>query len=67
MKYTIEILRDAADGREQLLHRATVEEISPRWVKTRAKQLLGGWRHRAASVARVLNRHGEELYRVTDT
>ncbi|MGH6672777.1 MAG: hypothetical protein ACRECE_05720 [Xanthobacteraceae bacterium] len=67
MKYTIEILRGAADGHEEVLHRTTVEEISPRRTKAKATQLLGGWRHRGASVARVRNHHGEELYRLRET
>lgn len=63
MKFTIEIVRAGAGGREDILHRTTVEEISPKRAKGKADQLLGGWRNRGASGARILNHHGEELYR----
>jgi len=63
MKFTIEVVRPGEGGREQVMHRTTVEEISPRRAKTKADALSLAWRKRGASAARVLNPHGEELYR----
>lgn len=65
MKFTVEVVRTGDRGCENVLHRVTVEEISPRRAKTKADQLLGTWRQRGASAARVLNPRGEELYRST--
>jgi hypothetical protein len=39
-----------------------MDEISPKWVKVKADQLLKVWRSRAALSVRVLNVRGEELY-----
>lgn len=63
MKYKIEVLRADEGGGESVLHRVVVDEISPRRTRTRAERLLGTWQRRGASATRVLNHHGEELYR----
>lgn len=60
MKFTIEVLRGAEH--EEVLYRASVDEISPKRAKTKANQLLGIWRGRGASRARVLNHQNEEIY-----
>jgi hypothetical protein len=62
MKFTIEVLLSRGVEREQVLYRASVDEISPKRAKTRADQLLRIWRGRGASRARVLNHQGEEIY-----
>jgi hypothetical protein len=62
MKFTIEVVRADEAGRVEVLHRSTADEISPKRVKVRADQLLGFWRNRGATSARVLNARGEELY-----
>jgi hypothetical protein len=67
MKFTIEIVRAASGEGEGVLHRTVVDEISPKRAKAKADQLLGGWRGRGASGARILNHHGEELYRTRTT
>jgi hypothetical protein len=67
MKFTIEIVRTVSGGREDVLHRSTVDEISPKRARAKADQLLGGWRGRGASGARILNNQGEELYRTKAT
>jgi hypothetical protein len=64
MKFTIEVVRVEA-GRQHVLHRTAVDEISPRRAKTKADQLRSAWRGRGATAARVLNPRGEELYRTT--
>jgi hypothetical protein len=67
MKFTIEIVQAVAGGREDVLHRTTVDEISPKRAKAKADRLLHGWRRRGASAARILNHRGEELYRTKAT
>jgi hypothetical protein len=62
MKFVIEVVRTAEGGREQTLHRSTLDEISPRRAKTKADQLMKAWGSRGASSVRVLNHRGEELY-----
>jgi hypothetical protein len=62
MKFMIEVVRPIEGGRDQILHRASVDEISPRRAKTKADQLINVWRNRGASFVRVLNHRGEELY-----
>lgn len=62
MKFTIEVVRAAEGGREQVLHRSTVDEISPRRAKAKADQLVKIWGSRGPASVRVLNHHGEELY-----
>lgn len=62
MKFTIEVLRAIEAEGQQVLHRTTVDEISPRRAKTDADLLLKAWRGRGATRARVLNPRGEELY-----
>ena len=62
MKFTIEVVHAVEGGRQQVLNRTTVDEISPKRAKTRADQLLNAWRRRGATAARVLNQYGEELY-----
>lgn len=63
MKFSIEVVRTSEGGREEVLHRSTVDEISPRRAKTKADQLVGIWSGRGATSVRVLNHRGEELYR----
>jgi hypothetical protein len=67
MKFTIEIVRTVSGEGEDVLHRTIVDEISPKRAKAKADQLLGGWRGRGASGARILNHQGEELYRTKTT
>jgi hypothetical protein len=62
MKFTIEVVRTDEGGRGDVLHRVSVDEISPKRVKVKADQLLRVWRNRGGSSARVLNPLGEELY-----
>ena len=62
MKFTIEVLHSRGAGREEVLYHASVDEISPKRAKVKADQLLGTWRGRGASRARVLNHQGEEIY-----
>jgi hypothetical protein len=62
MKFTIEVVRAVEGGRGEVLHRASMDEISPKWVKVKADQLLKVWRSRGALSVRVLNVRGEELY-----
>jgi len=40
MKFTTDVVRAGEGGRPDVLHRTTVEEISPRRVKTKADQLF---------------------------
>ncbi|HEX3938878.1 MAG TPA: hypothetical protein VHX43_15345 [Xanthobacteraceae bacterium] len=62
MKFTIEVVRTVEADGHHVLHRTTVDEISPRRAKTDADRLLKAWRGRGATRARVLNPRGEELY-----
>jgi streptomycin 6-kinase len=62
MKFVVEVVRTGESGRAEILHRVEADEISPKWVKVRADQLLTFWRGRGATAARVLNVRGEELY-----
>lgn len=62
MKFTIEVSRSGAGGPDEVLHRVTADEISPKRIKVRAEQLFQFWRGRGATSARVLNASGEELY-----
>ena len=62
MKFTIEVVCTIEGGRERILHRSTVHEISPRRAKTKADQLVKIWGSRGGTLVRVLNYNGEELY-----
>jgi hypothetical protein len=62
MKFIIEVVRAVEDGREEVLHRTAVDEISPRRAKTKADHLVRSWSRRGATLARVRNSRGEELY-----
>ena len=62
--FTIEIVRSKA-GEVEVLHRTTIDAISPKWAKGAAVNLMRSWRHRGADGARVVNRAGEEIYRWT--
>lgn len=62
MKFTIEVVRADQAGRGDVMHRVSVDEISPKRVKVKADQLLRVWRNRGAFSVRVLNPRGEELY-----
>jgi hypothetical protein len=62
MKFVIEVVRVDERGRDQVLHRSTADEISPRRAKTKAGQLIKTWSNRGASAVRVLNHRGEELF-----
>ncbi|MFY9695024.1 MAG: hypothetical protein WA776_22320 [Xanthobacteraceae bacterium] len=62
MKFTIEVVRAVEGGAQDVLHRATIDEISPRRAKTKADLLRSVWLGRGATVVRVLNPRGEELY-----
>lgn len=65
MKFTIEVVRAVESGPQDVLHRSTIDEISPRRAKTKADQLWSVWRGRGAVAVRVLNPRGEELYAKT--
>jgi hypothetical protein len=60
MKFNIEIVRD--DG--GVVHRVSVDEMSPRRAKTKAAALLNSHAGRGATGARVLNDKGQELYKL---
>ena len=62
MVFTIEVLRSGETGSEEVLHRAKVDEISPKRARTKAEQLLTTWRSRGATSMRILNPRGETLY-----
>jgi hypothetical protein len=62
MKFTIEVVRADDRGRGDVLHRVSVDEISPKRVKVKADRLFGIWRNRGASSVRVLNPRAEEVY-----
>jgi hypothetical protein len=62
MRFTIEVVRVGEGGREEVLHRVTVDEINPKRVKVKSEQLLSFWRSRGASSTRVFNPRGEKLY-----
>jgi hypothetical protein len=62
MKFTIEVVRADERGRSDVLHRVSVDEISPKRVKVKADQLLRVWRNRGALSVRVLNPRAEEVY-----
>jgi len=62
MKFTIEVVRADERGRSDVLHRVSVDEISPKRVKVKADQLLRFWRNRGALSVRVLNPRAEEVY-----
>jgi hypothetical protein len=62
MKFVIEVVRAVEGGQDEILHRSTVDEISPRRAKTKADHLIKTWGNRGASRVRVLNHRGEELY-----
>jgi hypothetical protein len=57
LKFTIELLREGA-----VIHRTVVDEIKPLRAKVAAGHLLSKWKHRGATVARILNPHGEEIF-----
>ena len=61
MKFTIEILR-IGDDCVEVLNRAEVHAIGPKWVKTRAQELLKAWKERSANGARVVNQTGQQVY-----
>lgn len=65
MKFTIEVVRADKSGPQDVLHRTTADEISPRRAKTKADHLWNAWRGRGATTVRVLNPRGEELYTAT--
>jgi hypothetical protein len=65
MKFIVEVIRAVEDGRTEVLHRVTAEEISPKRVKVKADRLIAVWRGRGATSARVLNARGEELYKTS--
>jgi hypothetical protein len=62
MKFTIEVVRADERGRGDVLHRVSVDEISPKRVKVKADQLLRFWRSRGALSVRILNPRAEEVY-----
>jgi hypothetical protein len=62
MRFIIEVVRAGGDGRVEVLHRFTADEISPKRIKVTADQLLNFWRKRGATSVKVLNARGEELY-----
>lgn len=62
MKFTIEVVRTAEGGRDEVVYRTSVDEISPRRAKTKADQLVKIWSTRGAASVRVLNHRDEELY-----
>jgi hypothetical protein len=60
LKFTIEILRDGS-----VVDRAVVDLMKPLRAKVAAERLLSAWEKRGATVARVLNRSGEEIFIIT--
>jgi hypothetical protein len=61
MKFTIEVLR-IGDESVEVLNRAELNAIGPRWDKARAQELLRTWKKRGANGARVVNKAGQQIY-----
>jgi hypothetical protein len=61
MKFTIEVLR-IGDGSVEVLYRTEFQALGPKWVKTRAQELLNAWKQRSANGARVVNQVGQQVY-----
>jgi hypothetical protein len=61
MKITIEVVRVDGTG-EEVLHRATVNVISPKWAQARAQRLINGWKARDANGVRILNPERHRVY-----
>jgi hypothetical protein len=62
MKFTVEVLRLSADTDAEVLHRVSIDRMSPKWAQSMAASLLDTWRRRGANATRLLNQNGEELY-----
>ena len=61
MRLIIEVVRFGDTG-EEVLHRAKVNVISPKWAKTRAQRLINEWKPRVANGARIVNAAGQQVY-----
>jgi hypothetical protein len=57
LRFTIEIMREGT-----VMHRTVVDVIKPLKAKVAADRLLSAWEKRGATVARILNPHGEEIF-----
>jgi hypothetical protein len=61
MKLIIELLRIGNETME-VLTRAEVNVISPKWAKARAHMVLNSWKQRNANAVRIVNREGAQIY-----
>ncbi|HUI14301.1 MAG TPA: hypothetical protein VL048_12630, partial [Xanthobacteraceae bacterium] len=57
MKFTTDVVRAGEGGRPDVLHRTTVEEISPRRVKTKADQPFQGLTRQGGRPPRACSIH----------
>jgi hypothetical protein len=55
------VLRIGANDIE-VLDRVEFRAVGPKWVKTRAQELLRTWKGRSANGARVVNQAGQQVY-----
>jgi uncharacterized lipoprotein len=62
MKFTIQIVQ-AVDAGERVLHKTSMEAISPKWAKGAAETLFAAYKAKGATGFRILNPHDEEVYR----
>ena len=62
MKFTVEITGKSGEGPPEVIHRATVNVISPKGAMTAARSLLSRLKNKGANGASVFNRAGETIY-----
>jgi hypothetical protein len=62
MKFTIQIVQ-AEDAGERVIHKSTMEAISPKWARGAAETLFSAYKAKGATGFKILNPHGEEVYR----
>lgn len=60
MRFNIEIVRDNGE----VVHRSSVDEVSPHHAKIKAAALVNLYSGRGATGARVLNDKGEEVHKL---
>ena len=62
MRFSIEIMRDKADGSSEVVQRTAMEAISPLRVKTAAARELKAWTLRGATRVVIFNAKRDKLY-----
>ena len=62
VKFAIEITGRSGGRVTEVIHRSTVNVISPRGAMTAARAVLKLWKNRGANGARILNRAGEAIH-----